>query len=76
MSGSSWIPNKLPAVPQNMVDERRVLFASLSSIRSKSGCVDIGDMFHMGESVKKTESLKVTEIAILSVTEITEVKKI
>ena len=76
MSGSSWIPNKAPAVPQNMVEDRRVLFVSLSSMRSKSGCVDIGDMFHIGESVKKFDSLKVTEIAILSVTENTEVKNI
>ena len=60
----------------NMVEDRRVLFASLSSIRSKYGCVDIGDMFRIGESVKKFDSLKVTEIAILSVTEITEVKNI
>ena len=45
------MPNMEPDVPQNIAEFKRLLFASLSSIRSKSGCEEIGDMFHMGESV-------------------------
>ena len=50
LSGSSWITNAEPFVPQNVNASKRSFLSSLSSIRSTSGCDFKGENCQIGES--------------------------